>query len=69
MERLQEQIQKEAVEIETSFTYQGVTTVYSTGYPRTYWDGKKLAEYAEEHPEIEEFSKVVEGKPYAYLRY
>jgi hypothetical protein len=68
IERLEKQIQVETVESETSFIYRNVTVVYSTGYPRDYWDGKGLNEYADEHPEIEEYRKPSVVPPFAYLK-
>ena len=66
--RLEKQIQVETVAEETSFIYRGVSVVFSTGYPRDYWDGKGLNEYAEEHPEIEEYRKPSVVPPFAYLK-
>ena len=68
IERLKKQIEVEAVDGETSFVYRGVTAVYSMGYPRDYWDGKGLNEYADEHPEIEEYRKPSVVSPFAYLK-
>ena len=68
IERLEKQIQVETVESETSFIYRNVTVVYSIGYPRDYWDGRGLNEYAEEHPEIEEYRKPSVVPPFAYLK-
>jgi uncharacterized protein YifE (UPF0438 family) len=48
-----------------SYKHAGVHAVYSRG--RATWDGKGLAEYARDHPEVEAFKKV--GEPSVSLRF
>jgi uncharacterized protein YifE (UPF0438 family) len=49
----------------SSFKHAGIHAVYARG--RVTWDGKALAEYARDHPDVEVFKKV--GEPSVSLRF